>query len=58
MKAKKHAKKRRKRRTILQVRRDKTSCDWGKWQSSYAAKACLNFDDCEGCGAFKKKGGG
>jgi len=43
-------------KTISQTRRKKKECDWDNWKKSYDIRACLNYDDCKGCGAFNKRG--
>ena len=45
----------RKRRSVIEIRKSKTRCDFMKWNRSYWRKACLDFDDCEGCGAYENQ---
>ena len=38
----------------MRKRKEKKECDWGNWKDEYSMHACLDYDDCMGCGAFKK----
>ena len=40
------------RRKIEEIRKNKKECDWGKWKSPDFVRACLNYDDCKGCGVY------
>ena len=41
-------------RKIIEIRKNKVRCDYGKWKGTYYMRACLDFEDCRGCGAFKQ----
>ena len=38
---------------IEKIRKNKTRCDWGAWETEEHALACLNYEDCKGCGAWE-----
>ena len=38
---------------VLDIRKNKVKCDYGSWKSDYYMRACLDFDNCLGCGAYK-----
>jgi len=39
---------------VNEIRTNKKRCDWQNWKNDYSLLACLDFDDCKGCGAFKE----
>jgi len=40
---------------VAKTRKGKKVCDWKDWKSDYDSLACLDFDDCKGCGAFESE---
>ncbi len=38
-------------KTIDQIRKAKKACDFNKFKGAYALRACLDSDNCVGCGA-------
>ena len=44
-------------KTIKQIRKDKKVCDYDKFKGAYPLRACLEFDNCVGCGAYTRKRG-
>ena len=42
------------KRSIVEIRQTKKECDWGKWKKPYDIRACLDYDDCQDCGAFEE----
>ena len=42
----------RKKRTILEIRKNKKQCDWMRWKGDYSRRACIDFNNCLGCGAY------